>query len=160
MGCFPGWRPVLKQPSPKCWETDAGPSQGFQNEVGHISQRLVGEEAPAVGDEVIRSIATHLGASYAWPGNIRELEQCVRNVIVRKEYKPATQPGSGGAEPLQTLLAAFTAGELTADAVLRAYCTIVYARTGSYDATARQIALDRRTVKAKLDQDFLAELAG
>jgi len=128
--------------------------------VNHISQRLVGEEAPAVGDEVIRSIATHLGASYAWPGNIRELEQCVRNVIVRKEYKPATQPGSGGAEPLQTLLAAFTAGELTADAVLRAYCTIVYARTGSYDATARQIALDRRTVKAKLDQDFLAELAG
>ncbi len=128
--------------------------------VNHIAQRLVGDEAPAVAEEVMVSIATHLGVNYAWPGNIRELEQCVRNVLVRKEYRPAAQARPEGSDPMKALWAAFTAGELTADAVLRAYCTIVYARTGSYDATARQIALDRRTVKAKVDEAFLAELGG
>ena len=41
--------------------------------------------------EVEEWIAKHLPADYAWPGNYRELEQCVRNVIIRRSYQPLAQ---------------------------------------------------------------------
>jgi len=41
------------------------------------------------------------------------------------------------------------AGRLTADQLLRRYCSLVYRQTGSYEETARRLQLDRRTVKAK-----------
>ena len=37
-------------------------------------------------------IDSNLGRDYAWPGNFRELEQCVRNVMIRRDYQPATRP--------------------------------------------------------------------
>jgi transcriptional regulator with PAS, ATPase and Fis domain len=126
--------------------------------VVHIASRLVGDEAEAVAGEVLQSIAQHLGPDYAWPGNIRELEQCVRNVLVRKEYRPARPLEPTEPTARQALFSAIDAGQLTADALLQAYCTLVYSQTGSYDATARRIALDRRTVKAKVDAKLLAKL--
>ena len=51
-------------------------------------------------------------------------------------------------------------GSLTADEVLRRYCTLVYAETGSYEQTARRIKLDRRTVKSKIDAELLQLLIG
>jgi len=47
---------------------------------------------------------------------------------------------------------------LTAEELLRQYCTLVYAKLGSYEATAGQLGLDRRTVKSKIDRKLLAEL--
>ena len=41
---------------------------------------------------------------------------------------------------------------------MRGYCTLVYAQTGSYLETARRLALDRRTVTAKVDRELLARL--
>ena len=41
---------------------------------------------------------------------------------------------------------------------MRRYCTIVYARTGGYEAAARVLELDRRTVKAKIDPELLEQL--
>ena len=41
------------------------------------------------------------------------------------------------------------------DRHLSRYCTLVYARTGSYEASARRLGLDRRTVKAKIDPAWL-----
>ena len=38
--------------------------------------------------EVEAWIVKHLGQDYEWPGNIRELEQCVRSILIRKEYQP------------------------------------------------------------------------
>ena len=52
------------------------------------------------------------------------------------------------------------AGALTADELLRRYCTLVYARTGSYEETARRLGLDRRTVRERIDPALLAELRG
>lgn len=40
---------------------------------------------------------------------------------------------------------------MTADEVLRRYCSLVYAREGSYEGAARRLGLDRRTVKSKVD---------
>jgi len=42
--------------------------------------------------------------------------------------------------------------------LLRRYITIAYSRTGSYEETARQMGLDRRTVKSKVDERLLERL--
>ena len=42
--------------------------------------------------------------------------------------------------------------------LLRRYCTLVYAETGSYQETARRLDLDRRTVKDKVDPELLSRL--
>ncbi|MBI5368445.1 MAG: sigma 54-interacting transcriptional regulator [Planctomycetes bacterium] len=120
-----------------------------------IARGLVGDEADALAAEVKEWIAARLGPDYAWPGTVRELEQCVRNVLIRREYLPPVRHPS--ADPGAALHGALDAGTLTAEALLRAYVTRVYAQTGSYEETARRLALDRRTVKAKVDPGLLAE---
>ena len=53
---------------------------------------------------------------------------------------------------------ALFAGALTADELLRHYCTLVYARTRNYLDTARRLGIDRRTVRAKVDPGLLEQL--
>ena len=114
------------------------------------------EEAEPLADEVVAWIDGHLGLDYAWPGNIRELEQCVRNVMIRREYHPAKSACGGTAA--NELAVAIEAGTLSADELLKRYCTLIYAKTGSYEATAERLKLDRRTVKAKIDEEMLTRL--
>ena len=102
--------------------------------------------ARALAAEAQTWIAANLGPSYPWPGNIRELEQCVRNVLVRGEYRPARPE----AEP--SLAEQIEAGRLTADELLDRYCASVYRSSGSYEAAARRLRLDRRTVKARVSR--------
>jgi transcriptional regulator with GAF, ATPase, and Fis domain len=117
----------------------------------HLAQRLVGDEGPTLAAEVETWIGEHLGPNYDWPGNVRELEQCLRNVLIRKEYRPSQRRSPSTADPLAEAGAAIREGRWTADELLRWYCTLVYTRTGSYEAAARQLQLDRRTVKAKVE---------
>ncbi len=112
--------------------------------VGYLSQREAGAEGPVVASEVRNWIRDHLGLDYHWPGNIRELEQCVRNVMLRREYHPA---GGSAAGFDDRQLSAFNQGALSLDEVCRLYCTRVYASAGSYLETARRLKIDRRTVK-------------
>ncbi len=120
-----------------------------------IARRVAGAQADALADEVEAWINRQLGRDYPWPGNIRELEQCVRSVLIRKEYHP---PRPRALSTLEDVANAFTSGALTADELLRRYCTLVYAQTGSYEETARRLQLDRRTVKSKIDPKLLAQL--
>jgi transcriptional regulator of acetoin/glycerol metabolism len=114
--------------------------------VRFIARRLVGkEEAGAVTSEVLQWIEGHLGESYAWPGNFRELEQCVRNILVRKEYRPTSRAESS------PWLFDLREGSLTAEELLEAYCAHVYERSGNFLETARRLGLDRRTVKSKVE---------
>ena len=113
-----------------------------------LVRRIAGEdEAPRIASEVEGWIRTHLGMDYPWPGNVRELEQCVRNVVIRQAYQP---PQVAPRDEVQTLVEAIRVGDLTAEQLLQRYCTLVYARTGSLQETARRLGLDRRTVKAKI----------
>jgi Sigma-54 interaction domain len=113
--------------------------------VRFIARRVVGaEEAEAVVAEVLQWIESHLGPDYAWPGNFRELEQCLRNVLVRKEYRPSSR--AAGSPWLVDL----REGSLTAEELLEAYCAHVYERSGNFLETARRLGLDRRTVKSKV----------
>jgi transcriptional regulator of aromatic amino acid metabolism len=120
-----------------------------------IAQRVIGAEAEALAIEVEDWIIQHLGPDYPWPGNIRELEQCVRNVLIRRAYRP---PQHRMLTSPDALLQAITQGTLTAEELLCRYCTLVYAQTGSYLETARRLQLDRRTIKSKIDLHLLEQL--
>jgi len=108
-----------------------------------------------LAEETERWIDAQLGDGYRWPGNVRELEQCVRNVMIRGEYRP---PHAARVSGRQRVAEEMLAGSLNADELLRRYCTLVYAETGSYQETARRLDLDRRTVKDKVDPELLARL--
>jgi transcriptional regulator with AAA-type ATPase domain len=121
-----------------------------------IARRVAGEaEADAVAAEAEAWIAEHLGPDYPWPGNVRELEQCLRNLVIRGVYQPQGAVPAGADTPF---FDAIRMGTLSADALLRHYCTWVYARTGSYSDTARRLALDPRTVRDRIDATWLAAL--
>lgn len=123
----------------------------------HMTRRMIGDEAEVVADEVLAWIKDNLGHEYPWPGNVRELEQCVRNVLIRQNYEPPQQhrPQHDGADEL---VAALGSSAINADELLRQYCTVVFAQTGSYEATARKLDIDRRTVKAKIDGTLLERI--
>ncbi len=116
--------------------------------IGYITQRVAGPEWEAVAGEVQSWIGEHLGMDYRWPGNIRELEQCVRNVMIRREYHPA---GDLVSDIDARLPAGFEQGSLSLEEICRLYCTHVYSRAGSFVETARRLKIDRRTVKKYVD---------
>jgi transcriptional regulator with AAA-type ATPase domain len=129
------------------------------------ARRLFGERE---GDEVAREVAAwveaNLPSDYGWPGNVRELEQCVRNVVIRGSYEPAALPARAASVPahgpIAELASELARGTLDADTLLSRYATLVYHQAGSYEETARRIGLDRRTVRARIDREFLARLRG
>jgi DNA-binding NtrC family response regulator len=98
--------------------------------------------------QVEQVVRARLGDGYPWPGNFRELEQCVRNVLIHGDYEPpATGRDEGESRDLERGL---RTGALTAEELLRGYVRIVYDQTGSLVEAARKLDLDRRTVRAKL----------
>jgi DNA-binding NtrC family response regulator len=121
-----------------------------------MSRRIAGQEAETLARETRSWIDNHLDPHYEWPGNYRELEQCVRNILIRKEYRipRAAKRRNGG-----DLFEEARQGALTASELLTRYCTLVYAQTESYEETARRLGIDRRTVKAKVNQELLAKLS-
>ena len=123
--------------------------------VFYMSRRVAGEEAETLAREVLDWLAANLPPDYAWPGNYRELEQCVKNVLIRRNYQPSRPRARN---PVEQFGLDARAGRLSADELLTRYVTIVYSRTGSYEETARRLGLDRRTVKAKVDRELLAKL--
>jgi hypothetical protein len=118
--------------------------------VAHLTERATGVSDGGLTDEIVKWVDLNLGCDYAWPGNIRELEQCVRNLLIRGSYAPAQPRVAATADAHEMLAADIAEGRLTADELLRRYCTLVFASTGSYEATARKLKLDRRTVRAKV----------
>ena len=139
--------------TPSLAEQLADSPQVLRELVVHIARRIAGDEGEDLAGEVASWIEEHLEASYEWPGNYRELEQCVRNVLIRRDYRPSR---SAPVDPVEQFTADLRAGRLTADQALSRYATIVYKQTGSYEETARRLEIDRRTVKSKIDPEFLA----
>ena len=110
--------------------------------VTFVARKVVGgDEAvcASLAGETTEVIGRDLGEDYAWPGNFRELEQCVRNVLVRRRY---TSPACRDKSDEETL---------TADAMLTRHVARVYRAAGSYEAAGRQLNMDRRTVKARVE---------
>jgi transcriptional regulator with PAS, ATPase and Fis domain len=119
----------------------------------HLAQREIDEDAELLVAEVEKWIDENLGPDYPWPGNVRELVQCLRNVLIRREYHPAiAQRIDAASSATDQLAAEMRSGNLTADELLRRYCTLVYREVGSFEQAARRLKLDRRTVRAKVEE--------
>ncbi|MCA8961598.1 MAG: sigma-54-dependent Fis family transcriptional regulator [Planctomycetes bacterium] len=143
--------------TPTLAEQIEGDPEELQRLVTFVASRLLGEQDGAeLAADVVRWVDSHLGWQYRWPGNFRELEQCVRNIMVRGSYAPRRGNPRGFAA---RLVAQLDSGDLTAEDVIRRYCTLIYSKTHNYEETARRLKLDRRTVKAKIDPDLLEELS-
>jgi transcriptional regulator with AAA-type ATPase domain len=125
--------------------------------VSYLAKRVAGAEGDELARDVMEWIEGNLEKGYAWPGNYRELEQCVKNVLIRRDYRPADSNASRG-DALTAAVDDFRGGRLTVNELLSRYCTMVYRETGSYEETSRRIGLDRRTVKNKIDRELLSRL--
>jgi transcriptional regulator with GAF, ATPase, and Fis domain len=104
--------------------------------VDHICAQI-GVPADDVREVIQRELPGHL-----FPGNVRELEQCVRRVLLTGHCAPDVVLTD---EPPE-----LARGELTAEELVRAYCERLYARCGSYVQVAQVTGLDRRTVRRYL----------
>lgn len=123
--------------------------------VRHIAGQVAGEEeAESLTEEVCDWIVRNLGTGYAWAGNFRELEQCVRNILIHQQYLP---PEIGKKAESNTVSQLIDEGRVPAEAVMREYVTRVFARSSTLQEAARTLGLDRRTVKKYIDEDLLRE---
>jgi DNA-binding NtrC family response regulator len=120
-----------------------------------MARRVAGEEARVLAKETEEWIEKNLDPEYPWPGNYRELEQCVRNILIRREYQTSRLAKEAAN---RDVFAEARSGNLTANELLSRYCTLVYSQTRSYEETARRLGIDRRTVKAKVNPELLAAL--
>jgi transcriptional regulator with AAA-type ATPase domain len=147
--------------TPSLQEQLADSPDELHNLILFVAKRIVPEEAEALASDLAAWIDRHLGRDYPWPGNFRELEQCVRNFLIRKEYHPAYQPAKATTDdPRQALATAVAAGTLTMDELERRYYTLVYAQTRSYQDAAGRLKRNWRTVKSKIDRQLLEQLTG
>lgn len=122
----------------------------------HIANRVVGEEmAPSLAEDVWVWMNESLPEDYSWPGNIRELEQCVRNILIRNDYQPAR---STHGKPKGGVYTALENRSLKLNELIQWYCTTVYSESDGYEDAARKLGVDPRTLKAKVDPALLEEL--
>lgn len=130
--------------TPSLKEQIQNQSEELENIVQHLAQRICPEEPEIVTRDVVDWITTNLPANYSWPGNFRELEQCVRNVLVRREYHPLPTRDQAKEKTLFAMLGSLS---LSAAELTRVYATLIYRQTGSYVASGQVLGVDRRTVK-------------
>jgi len=100
---------------------------------------LADDEAEGLAEEVEQWIHRHpiLRRDYSWPVNSRELEQCVRIVIIRKEYQPAYATGHDAADdPRRGLAVAVQEGTLSLSELERRHCTLAYSQAATWGEAA------------------------
>lgn len=115
--------------------------------IEYLTHTITGRKSREIEKLVKKVITDGLDKNYQWPGNVRELEQCIRSVILKNSYTPDSAPSGGTKNETDTLFDSVKNGSLTAEELLRSYCTILYKRFGSYGEVARKTGLDWRTVK-------------
>jgi len=110
------------------------------------------EESHALARETVDWIGVQMGPNYRWPGNIRELEQCVRNVMIRKSYIPASTGRVAPVSlPQDRLAQAVAEGRFSLEELTEHYVSMIYAAEGCrYDLAAKRLSIDWRTLKQKL----------
>lgn len=111
----------------------------------HIVTRIAGEPMPILVDRVLDVIQERHGFDYPWHGNVRELEQCVRRVMITGDYRPLSLHAYDSQSSQMTR--SMEQGDYTATELLSHYCTLLYEQLGSYESVGEKLEMDRRTVK-------------
>lgn len=109
-----------------------------------IIKKIIGKPSEELAEQVGAHIIKNQPEDYLWSGNIRELEQCVRRILISNSYH---WQKSASDESKSSLELSFKNGELTAQQLLSSYCRKLYHQLGTYEAVAQRTELDRRTVK-------------
>ena len=117
--------------------------------VGHLVGRLLGSADATLAADVAERLRADVPRDHAWTGNVRELEQAVRRVLLMGAYRPSTSAPRRNAAP--PFVDALLAGSLDARALVAAYCDHLHRQLGSYEAVASRTQLDRRTVKKHIE---------
>jgi transcriptional regulator with AAA-type ATPase domain len=130
--------------------------------VEFVCRWVVGEEkAVGFARDVVDWINRNLGG-YHWPGNFRELEQCVRSYTIRKEYYPAqpapTQGNEHAAQPARDrvgeackeLAGSVLNQKITYEEIKRRLFTLVRRATDTDKKAAELLACDVRTLRKQL----------
>ncbi len=114
---------------------------------GHLMQRICG---PELRLPVVDILKKDFGKNYAWSGNVRELEQAIRRILLTGTYE-----GDTAAEPAEKIALgqAVEAGNLTAKELVARYCCELYETYGNYGEVARRTDLDWRTVKKNVQRE-------
>ena len=132
--------------------------EDLNNFVHLIATRLLPEvpaEADRLADDAVSWIETELDADYPWPGNIRDLEQCVRSIMVRGSYVSTRPCTIAQQSPVQELLGKVEKCELGRNELLIEYFSLVYAKLGSFRAAGRKLGVDWRTVRDLVDDNVV-----
>lgn len=129
--------------------------------VAFLTRRIIPDdpsESASLAQEVVAWIQENLGDHYDWPGNIRELEQCARNVMIRGSYQRSRETAAARELQGRAQLAALVSdGRLTMDELVRHYTSLAFATHGSYVAAADHLKINWRTVRDKLDSDLVVK---
>jgi len=113
--------------------------------VRHIAAKLAGPaDGEQLAEESVGWIRANLGPHYGWPGNFRELEQCVRSILIQGKYEIERLGVSTG---VSRLLEESSRVKPSAAQLLSLYARDLYREVGSYEETARVLQVDRRTAK-------------
>lgn len=143
--------------TPSLAEQISDDPEALSNLLGFISNRVAGPDlGRELAHDVNQWVLKELPPNYGWPGNIRELEQCVRNVLIRNRYTPVRSQVRGGTG----LPEAVKSREVQLNELIQWYCTEVYAESKGYEDAAARLGIDPRTLKSKIDWERLEKLQG
>jgi transcriptional regulator with PAS, ATPase and Fis domain len=132
----------------------------LQHLITLVTAKIVNVDiANEVAQEAHRMDTANICRTMQWAGNMRELEQCVRSILIHGAYRPA-QAQATPAMFGNNFAASILQGQLTNAQILGRYYALVYAQTSSYEAAAQILNTNWRTIKANMDMAFLAQLKG
>lgn len=130
--------------TPGLRELISGSIEELECLVTYIANRVAGPlEGESLSEESCSWIRKRLGLEYSWPGNFRELEQCVRNVMISGEYSPEAIEHSN----IRDLTKKSLSNKVSANQLMCQYAQLLYREFGSYEETAKVMEVDRRTAK-------------
>ena len=114
------------------------------NSVHYICTKLFGSDgAKELSSRVVDKLQSVLPRNYPWPGNFRELEQAVRNIIVHDEFVPLGQTGEDEFDIRET----YRSTQVSLSEWNQIYARKAYDSAGSYREAARRLNADQRTIK-------------
>ena len=111
--------------------------------ISFICKKLFGEKGGAeLETRIYRILQDAIPDNYDWPGNFRELEQAVRNVVVTGQYHPPKL-----LKKRDEISDYYRKTNISMDQWISLYAQKAYENAGSYREAGKRIGVDQRTLK-------------